>query len=121
MNFNIKLEFTIPKATLVHGIACWFDSIFDGSAKEIILSTSPFESPTHWYQVRLLLLEPLAVNKNEILAGEITFKANNLQSYYIYLKIGIPRTNIWMENTYDLKDPEFRGFTGYVNRSTQSN
>jgi type I protein arginine methyltransferase len=120
LNFTIKLEFTIPKATLIHGIACWFDTFFTGSNKEILLSTSPFENPTHWYQVRLLLPEPLAVNKNEKLIGEIKFEANSLQSYYLHLKVGIARSDIWIENTYDLKDPEFRGYTGYVNRSNQS-
>jgi hypothetical protein len=41
------------------------------------------------------------------------FKANNLQSYHIFLKIGIPELDIWIENLYDLKDPDFRGFTNY--------
>lgn len=95
----------------MHGICCWFDAYFCGSSADITLSTSPHTSPTHWYQVRLLLPEPLAINKNQKLAGRITFKANKIQSYYIYLKIGLPKSDIWLENSYDLKDPEFRGYS----------
>jgi hypothetical protein len=43
----------------------------------------------------------------------LDFKANSLQSYFIYLKIGLPDINLWVENYYDLKDPEFRGFSSY--------
>jgi histone-arginine methyltransferase CARM1 len=100
----------------MHGICCWFDAIFNGSNEKVILSTSPQSSPTHWYQVRLLLPEPLAINKNQRVEGKIIFKANKLQSYYIYLKVGLPKSDIWIENTYDLKDPEFRGYTSHSNK-----
>lgn len=113
LNFEVDLNFTISKATLMHGISCWFDAYFNGSSQKITLSTSPYNNPTHWYQVRLLLPEPLAINKGCRIKGKITFQANNLQSYYINLKIGIPELNLWIENDYDLKDPDFRGFSGY--------
>jgi hypothetical protein len=98
----------------MHGISCWFDTYFIGSQSEVVLSTSPYNNPTHWYQVRLLLTEPLAINRGQKIQGKIVFTANNMQSYFIYLKIGIPEINFWIENVYDLKDPEFRGYSGYT-------
>jgi histone-arginine methyltransferase CARM1 len=105
----------------MHGISSWFDAYFIGSSQEVVLSTSPYNPPTHWYQVRLLLPEPLAINKGQKIVGSLIFKANNIRSYYIYLKIGIQELNLWMENVYDLKDPEFRGYSGYTFKPSQNN
>lgn len=113
MEFSVNLEFDVHKATLMHGISGWFDSYFAGSEQTLVLSTSPYSTPTHWYQMRFLLPEPLAINKGQKVVGKMFFKANKLQSYYIYLKIGLADSNIQIENTYDLKDPDFRGFCSY--------
>ena len=34
---------------MVHGIACWFDVLFDGSSVQRWLSTAPGQPTTHWY------------------------------------------------------------------------
>jgi histone-arginine methyltransferase CARM1 len=49
----------------MHGISSWFDTYFHGSYQDVTLSTSPYNNPTHWYQIRLLLPEPLAINKGQ--------------------------------------------------------
>ena len=33
----------------MHGIACWFDVLFDGSSVQRWLSTAPGQPTTHWY------------------------------------------------------------------------
>ena len=63
--FIVDLEFKINKTTLMHGVSSWFDTYFIGSNQEVTLSTSPYNNPTHWYQIRLLLPEPLAINKGQ--------------------------------------------------------
>jgi histone-arginine methyltransferase CARM1 len=85
-----------------------------------VLSTSPHNPPTHWYQVRLLLPEPLAINKGKKVYGQLKFKANDKQSYEIKLRVGLPEYNLYVENEYDLKDPEFRGFTNYIYKPSQT-
>ncbi len=65
LEFSIDLDFLINKPSIMHGITCWFDTYFTGTSKEIVLSTSPYNNPTHWYQLRLLLPEPLAINKGQ--------------------------------------------------------
>ena len=107
LEFSVKLEYKIPKATLVHGIGCWFDAVL---GEGIILSTSPSNPVTHWYQSRLLLKEPLAVNKNQTLKGELKFKANREQSYFVYLRLEIEGTSIVSDNHYHIKDSELYGF-----------
>lgn len=108
LNFTINVKFKIERASVVHGIAGWFETIFKGSDYEITLCTSPFSKPTHWYQVRLLFNEPLAMNKNQILKGTINFKANKFQSYNISINVKIEGLNIKRECYYDLKNPDFR-------------
>lgn len=108
LNFTVKLKYTINKPCVVHGISAWFDTLFYGSNAEHVLSTSPKSPTTHWYQVRFLLEEPLAVNEGQVLKGSITFVANKLQSYNINLKLKIDGLNYKRESTYDLKNPDFR-------------
>ncbi|OMH79302.1 Histone-arginine methyltransferase CARM1 [Zancudomyces culisetae] len=47
------------------------------------LDTSPYNAPTHWHQVRLLLKSPIAVNRNEVLSGYFSFRVNKHRSYDI--------------------------------------
>ncbi|CAI5461673.1 unnamed protein product, partial [Closterium sp. Yama58-4] len=49
---------------LCYGLALWFDTGFSSrfcSAKPVLLSTSPFCTPTHWAQTLLTFREPIAL------------------------------------------------------------
>ena len=63
--------------------------------------------------MRLLLQEPLGVNKGQEVRGKLTMKANDEQSYDIVLSASIPVLNVHSTNKLDLKDPEYR--TAYQN------
>lgn len=114
LNFSIYLEFIINFPCLIHGLASWFDAELYNN---IILSTSPNNPITHWYQTRLLFKVPLAVNQGQKIKGVITFKANKEQSYDIYLKLGIEGTEYFVENNYLLKDYELYGFDNFGNKA----
>lgn len=114
LNFSVYLEFIINSPCLIHGLASWFDAEL---CNNIILSTSPTNPITHWYQTRLLFKEPLAVNKGQKVKGIIAFKANQEQSYDIYLKLGIEGTEYFAENNYLLKDYELYGFDNPGNKA----
>merc|ERR1719373_1275650 len=97
-NIEIPFVFPINQPCLVHGIAGWFDAIFEGSDSVVTLSTAPWCPGTHWYQIRFLLETPLAVN-----AG-LKMEANNVQSYYVRLHMQIKGTSISSEAPHiDLK------------------
>lgn len=57
----------MERAGLIHGYALYFDAIFKGSETYVTLMTGPNAPPTHWYQTRLLLREPLGVNKGQLI------------------------------------------------------
>mmetsp|Transcript_1170 Transcript_1170/g.3380 ORF Transcript_1170/g.3380 Transcript_1170/m.3380 type:complete len:601 (-) Transcript_1170:179-1981(-) len=109
---EIPFDFEIHQPCLVHGMAGWFDAIFEGTNSKVLLSTAPWCPGTHWYQIRFLLETPLAVNAGQHIEGTLTMEANNLQSYYVRLFAKIQGTNISSEAPcIDLKDPEYRFYT----------
>ncbi|XP_004699278.1 protein arginine N-methyltransferase 6 [Echinops telfairi] len=58
----------------MHGFAVWFQVTFPGgdSEKPLVLSTSPFHPATHWKQALLYLNEPVQVEQDTDISGEIT-------------------------------------------------
>ena len=88
----------------MHGLGCWFDIYFDGTTKQLLLSTGPDSPTTHWYQCRLLLKDPIAVNKGQTISGNLTFDVNDKFSYNIKLRATLDGTNIESCNLIYLHD-----------------
>lgn len=86
-DMTLPFDFVSSKTALCHGLAVWFDVSFIGSTTTLVLSTSPYAPGTHWYQCRLLLKEPLAVNVNQRIAGELHMVANDRYSYNLTLRM----------------------------------
>lgn len=111
-NIDMPFDFEISQPCLIHGIAGWFDAVFEGSQTTVTLSTAPWCPGTHWYQIRFLLETPLAVNAGQHVEGHVRMEANDLQSYYVNVHMKIAGTNISSEAPrIDLKDPEYRFYT----------
>lgn len=109
---EIPFDVEVPHPCLVHGVAGWFDAIFEGTNMTVTLSTAPWSPGTHWYQIRFLLETPLAVNAGQHIEGTLTMDANNLQSYYVKVHMRIKGTEVYSEaHGIDLKDPEYRFYT----------
>lgn len=109
---ELPFDFEISQPCLIHGIAGWFDAIFEGSNSTVVLSTAPWCPGTHWYQIRFLVETPLAVNAGQHVEGTLVMEANNLQSYYVKLVMRIKGTDICSEAPcIDLKDPEYRFYS----------
>lgn len=79
--FDIDLKFTAKETCVLHGLATWFEAHFEGSSCSVILSTSPWDTLTHWWQVRLMLLEPLAINISQEITGIFSFAASESNTY----------------------------------------
>lgn len=110
--FEVPFDFEISQPCLVHGMAGWFEALFEGSNATVVLDTAPWCPGTHWYQIRFLLETPLAVNAGQHIVGTLVMEANNLQSYYVKLRMQIKGTDISSEaHCIDLKDPEYRFYT----------
>lgn len=75
----------VVSVELMHGIAAWFDVSFNGSDHTIKLSTGPYTPGTHWYQCRLLLRSPIAVNATQAVSGHLKMTVNDKFSYHISL------------------------------------
>jgi len=93
-SFSIPLSFPITKTAVCHGLGCWFDARFDGSQEIVTLSTAPSQPGTHWYQCRLLLQRPIAVNVGMRLSGSLDFKANDHLSYDLQVNLKLDGTDV---------------------------
>ena len=120
---TVRLDFThtIRKTAILHGYALYFDAYFTGADKTVILHTGPEHPATHWYQFRMLLQEPLAVNRGQTIPGKLSMDANDQQSYNGLLSVAIPELQIKVTSDYDMKDAEQRGcYQSYVDYYAQA-
>ncbi|KAH0459055.1 hypothetical protein IEQ34_011869 [Dendrobium chrysotoxum] len=114
---DIPLHFTASVGGRVHGLACWFDVLFDGSSVQRWLTTAPGAPTTHWYQLRCVLSQPIYVMSGQEITGRFNLVAHSAQSYTINLTLsakmfgpgadqgGIQQTSSCKLN---LKDPYYR-------------
>ncbi|EOY06511.1 hypothetical protein SCA6_015819 [Theobroma cacao] len=114
---DIPLKFTASVGTRVHGLACWFDVLFNGSTVQRWLTTAPGAPTTHWYQIRCVLSQPIYVMAGQEITGRLHMIAHNAQSYTIYLTLsakmwgpGAEQGGILQTSSckLDLKEPYYR-------------
>ncbi|KAF2558659.1 hypothetical protein F2Q68_00018174 [Brassica cretica] len=114
---DIPLKFTSSVCTRVHGLACWFDVLFDGSTVQRWLTTAPGAPTTHWYQIRCVLAQPIYVMAGQEITGRLHLVAHSAQSYTIDLTLsakmwgpGASQGGILQSSTgkFDLKEPYYR-------------
>jgi len=113
---QISFKHKITQTAILHGYAVYFDAIFSGHDHYCVLHTGPEHPATHWYQTRLLLPEPLGVNKGQFIDAELDMKANTEQCFDTVLTVRIPQLEIEGKVQYDMKDAEYRGcYQSYAN------
>ncbi|KAF7837822.1 putative histone-arginine methyltransferase 1.4 isoform X1 [Senna tora] len=114
---DIPLRFTASVGARVHGLACWFDVLFNGSTVQRWLTTAPGSPTTHWYQLRCVLSQPIYVMAGQEITGRLHMVAHNAQSYTIYLTLsakmwgpGAEQGGILQTSSckLDLKEPYYR-------------
>jgi histone-arginine methyltransferase CARM1 len=109
--FEVPFSFVAERTAIMHGMGCWFDIEFAGSGKSgagpVVLSTSPAAPGTHWYQCRLLLPEPIAINRGQRVSGSLQFEANDQYSYDLVLSARLKGTGIECTSTIYLQDQSY--------------
>eukprot|EP00250_Pteridium_aquilinum_P012269 c20611_g1_i1 orf=496-2277(-) len=112
---NIPLNFTATMATRIHGLACWFDVLFNGSSVQRWLTTAPGAPTTHWYQLRCVLSQPLCVMAGQLITGNLNMVAHSAQSYTLNLTMSVKMWNGPVQavvqtssGKLDLKEPYYR-------------
>ncbi|XP_020220631.1 probable histone-arginine methyltransferase 1.3 [Cajanus cajan] len=114
---DIPLRFIATVGARLHGLACWFDVLFNGSTARRWLTTAPGSPTTHWYQLRCVLTQPIYVVAGQEITGRMHLIAHTAQSYTIYLTLS---AKMWgpgaeqgeiLQTSYcklDLKEPYYR-------------
>ena len=81
LDFNVRnrfarkgtAEWPIAAPVTVHGLAVWWTAAL---VPGVVLSTSPLAAPTHWEQLFLPALEPIALAAGETLAVELRSRSS---------------------------------------------
>ncbi|KAL4857666.1 putative histone-arginine methyltransferase [Chlorella vulgaris] len=113
-DITIPLSLQVAVPCTVHGIASWFDVLFDGSQTQRWLSTAPGLPVTHWFQLRCLLETPLVVAQpGATVRGELRLLAHNRQSYDVHVMLQAPPLTPGgpmqeSRGKFDLKEPYYR-------------
>ncbi|KAF7146728.1 hypothetical protein RHSIM_Rhsim04G0222300 [Rhododendron simsii] len=114
---DVPLKFKAAVGGRVHGLACWFDVLFNGSTVPRWLTTAPGAPTTHWYQLRCVLPQPLYVMQGQEITGRLHMIAHHAQSYTLYLTLsakmwgpGAEQGGILQTSSckFDLKEPYYR-------------
>ncbi|KAK7412937.1 hypothetical protein VNO78_04716 [Psophocarpus tetragonolobus] len=114
---DIPLRFTATVGARLHGLACWFDVLFNGSTARRWLTTAPGSPTTHWYQLRCVLSQPIYVSAGQEITGRMHLIAHTAQSYTIYLTLsaktwgpGAEQGGVLQTSSckLDLKEPYYR-------------
>ena len=59
---------------LLYGICCFFDVSFEGPEAIVVLSTSPFNPPTHWSQTLFYFQNPIRIEIGKEIHGFFSMK-----------------------------------------------
>lgn len=110
----IPLSLQVAVPCTVHGIASWFDVLFDGSQTQRWLSTAPGLPVTHWFQLRCLMEQPVVVAQpGATVSGELRLVAHARQSYDVHVTLRAPPLTPGgppqeSKGKFDLKEPYYR-------------
>lgn len=88
VDFSVRFNVEARKSSVIHGLATWWYAHLEGSECEVILSTSPWDDLTHWWQTKFSLgPDPLAVNAGDKIAGVLHFGKAHGNTYQCSLSM----------------------------------
>lgn len=98
-SFELRLSESgtvVPGVTWCHGIVLWFDTGFTDrfcKDKPVVLSTSPFSTPTHWSQTIFTFEEPIAMVKESSLGSSASVGTDECPATMLRARISIVRAS----------------------------
>ena len=106
LSFCGAVRLCASTCAIVHGVCASFDcNMAQGSGVEncVVLSTSPFSTPTHWKQATFLFDRPVEVKSGSIVEGtmEIKRKTRNDRELEVRLKLNLGK-DIICNQTYSV-------------------
>lgn len=106
LSFSSSVRLSASNSGKVHGVCASFDCNMaqgDGVENHVVLSTSPFSTPTHWKQATFLFDQPIEVKPGSLIEGkmEIKRKTRNDRELEVRLKLNLGK-DIICNQTYSV-------------------
>jgi hypothetical protein len=76
-HFDSEFSFKCIYTGEMSGFALWFDCVFDGSQKKVVLKTGPEAPDTHWKQTLFYFDEMIEMEQDDEIKGKIDIKQNS--------------------------------------------
>ncbi|XP_052708946.1 protein arginine N-methyltransferase 3-like [Crassostrea angulata] len=77
LQFSQDFTLTATSEGQINAIVGYFDIFFhEGCSKQVMFSTGPGATPTHWKQTVFLLQQPIKVTKGQTIKGHLVCKKN---------------------------------------------
>jgi histone-arginine methyltransferase CARM1 len=102
IEFEVNYEATATG--LVHGLAGWFDVLFEGSVYQGHLTTAPSAAATHWHQIRFLFQHPIAMNRGQQFRGVVKLIANSERSYDMLIEGELVGTGVRTQQNFYIQN-----------------
>jgi protein arginine N-methyltransferase 1 len=76
LRVDVDFELRVSARSKLNGFVVWFDVVFDGPEKRVVLTTSPFEPETHWEQTTFYVKEVVDVAEDDVITGRFVMHQN---------------------------------------------
>ncbi|ELP91880.1 protein arginine N-methyltransferase 1, putative [Entamoeba invadens IP1] len=83
--FTTPFKLKAFREDFIYAFATYFDVAFPQSGE--VLTTSPYQTETHWHQSMFYLDEPITVSPGEIIEGVYTLKFNEVNPRFLDVSI----------------------------------
>ncbi len=87
LDFTIQYNLKMNRVDKIHGIVCWFDTLFTHLPHEVRLSTSPRSEPTHWKQTVFYFDGSFKVVPGDEISGSIAARKSHQNFRELDIKI----------------------------------
>ncbi|XP_062518925.1 protein arginine N-methyltransferase 6-like [Corticium candelabrum] len=109
---HVKSDFSFASMGrgVLHGFAAWFTAAFDvrqndSELNSVVLTTSPYNEPTHWEHSVMYIEHPVTVDQDDIISGNIKITTNKKYSRWLDVQLTCRvKDNPEFEQKYTMND-----------------
>jgi protein arginine N-methyltransferase 1 len=100
LDFSSSYELTVLRNDNFSGLLAWFDVYFDKLPNKVELSTSPYNTRTHWKQIVFYTEQDYKISKGDILKGSFACRKSTTNFRELDIKISYHLKGFFTNNDF---------------------